>query len=270
MAKHYPQALWDAIRAYWENNFSASYLDAANAVARGEDSPNKSAISSKAKSQGWVKKYNIDEHKISDVSDGGKNKTDGTDKAFDNGQTLAEINSKAKRKADIRQVKSDGLADIITKNIHLSRAEIDELCVDFRAEVVQKHRGDFNEANSVVDLCIQLFKKAMDIILEGGYVSDGDIVEKNGYVHQNLKQNLVLAEFTIKAMLNAAGVKNIAQTNERKSYGLETFEESTNSSELSKKAMSQTSMANHYERIRLSKPNEKQKMKDRLKGLVES
>ena len=269
MAKHYPKELWEAIRAYWENT-NASFLEAANAVARGEDSPNKSAISSKAKIQGWVKKYSNEEHKISDVSDGSSNKTDGTDKAYDNGQSLASINSKAKIKADIKQAKSDGLADIITNNIHLSRAKIDELCVDFRVEVLQKHRGDFNEANSVVNLCIQLFRKAMDIILDGGYVVDGDIVEKNGYVHQNLKQNLYLAEFTIKAMLNAAGVKNIAQTNERKSYGLETFEESTNSSELSKKALSQTAMANHYERIRLSKPNEKQKMKDRLKGLVES
>ena len=114
------------------------------------------------------------------------------------------------------------MADVITQNIHLSRAEIDQLCVDFRVEVLQKHRGDFTEANNVVNLCIQLFRKAMDIILDGGYVVDGDIVEKNGYVHQNLKQNLVLAEFTIKAMLNAAGVKNIAQTNERKAYGLET------------------------------------------------
>jgi hypothetical protein len=119
MAKHYPQTLWDAIRAYWENS-NASFLDAAKAVAKGEDSPNKSAISSKAKIQGWVKKYSNEEHKISDVSDGSSNKTDGTDKASDSGQTLANINSKAKRKADIRQAKSDGLADVITQNIHLS------------------------------------------------------------------------------------------------------------------------------------------------------
>ena len=105
----------------------------------------------------------------------------------------------------------------------------------------------------------------MDIILDGGYVVDGDIVEKNGYVHQNLKQNLVLAEFTIKAMLNAAGVKNIAQTNERKAYGLETYEEPNSGGELSKKALSQTGMGNHYERIRLSKPDEKSLLKNRLK-----
>jgi len=83
-------------------------------------------------------------------------------------------------------------------------------------------------------------------------------------------QALKMIDISLKAMVNVAVIKNYAQTNERKSYGLETFEESTNSSELSKKALSQTAMANHYERIRLSKPNEKQKMKDRLKGLVES
>ena len=254
----YPQTLWDAIRAYWENT-NASYLEAAKAVCKGEDIPSKPVIYKRAQRENWKKKGN------GEVTDG-----NGGNEALLIGQSLANINNKAKKKVDVKQSSGNGLADVITKNIHLSRAEIDELCVDFRVEVLQKHRGDFNEANSVVNLCIQLFKKAMDIILEGGYVSDGDIVEKNGYVHQNLKQNLVLAEFTIKAMLNAAGVKNIAQTNERKAYGLETFEESTSSGELSKKAMSQTSMANHYERIRLSKPNEKQKMKDRLKGLVES
>jgi hypothetical protein len=267
MAKHYPQTLWDAIRAYWENS-NASFLDAAKAVAKGEDSPNKSAISSKAKIQGWVKKYSNEEHKISDVSDGSSNKTDGTDKASDSGQTLANINSKAKRKADIRQAKSDGLADVITQNVHLSQAEIDELCVDFRVEVLQKHRGDFTEANNVVNLCIQLFRKAMDIILDGGYVVDGDIVEKNGYVHQNLKQNLYLAEFTIKAMLNAAGVKNIAQTNERKAYGLDTYEEPNSGGDLAKKALSQTGMGNHYERIRLGKPDEKMLLRGRLKDKV--
>ena len=108
----------------------------------------------------------------------------------------------------------------------------------------------------------------MDIILDGGYVVDGDIVEKNGYVHQNLKQNLCLAEFTIKAMLNAAGVKNIAQTNERKAYGLEAYEEPNSGGELSKKALSQTGMGNHYERIRLRKPDEKSSLKNRLKDKV--
>lgn len=258
----YPQTLWDAIRAYWENT-NAGYEAAAKAVSKGEDIPAKQVIQKRAVKEGWQKKY-----------DGVTVEGDGGDVSSPSSQSLANINNSARKKADFKQAKGDasddGLVGVITKNIHLSREEIDELCVDFRAGVLRKHRGDFNEANSVVNLCIQLFKKAMDIILEGGYVSDGDIVEKNGYVHQNLKQNLVLAEFTIKAMLNAAGVKNIAQTNERKSYGLETFEESTSSGELSKKAMSQTSMANHYERIRLSKPNEKQKMKDRLKGLVES
>lgn len=265
MAKHYPQTLWDAIRAYWENNPNASYLDAANAVAKGEACPKKAVISSRANSQGWVKKNNTDEHKISDSK---TDDIDGKIKASDNGQSLANINNRAKKKADIKQVKTDGLANVITQNIHLSRAEIDELCVDFRAEVLQKHRGDFTEANNVVNLCIQLFRKAMDIILDGGYVADGDIVEKNGYVHQNLKQNLGLAEFTIKAMLGAAGVKNIAQTNERKAYGLETYEEPNSGGELSKKALSQTGMGNHYERIRLRKPDEKSSLKNRLKDKV--
>lgn len=146
------------------------------------------------------------------AEDGKTDDTDGNSKALNEGQSLANINNRAKRKADIKQSKTDGLADVITQNIHLSPAEIDELCVDFRVGVLQKHRGDFGEMNNVVNLCVQLFRKAMDIISDGGCVSDGDIVEKNGYVHQNLKQNLGLAEFTIKAMLGAAGVKNIIQT----------------------------------------------------------
>ena len=267
MAKHYPQTLWDAIRAYWENT-NAGYEAAAKAVAKGEDSPNKSAISSKAKIQGWVKKYNSDEHKISDVSDGSSNKTDGTDKASDSGQTLANINNKAKRKADIKQAKSDGLANVITQNIHLSPAEIDELCVDFRAGILQKHRGDFDAMDAVINLCIQLFRKAMDIISDGGYVSDGDIIERNGFIHANLKANLSMADATIKAMLGAAGVKNIIQTNQRKAYGLDTYEEPNSGGELSKKALSQTGMGNHYERIRLSKPDEKSLLKNRLKDRV--
>lgn len=260
MAKHYPQTLWDAIRAYWENS-NASFLDAAKAVAKGEDIPSKPVIYKRAQRENWQKKGN------DKVTDG-----NGGNEALPSGQSLANINNRAKKKADFKQSSGnssgDGLADVITQNIHLSPAEIDELCVDFRAGVLQKHRGDFTEANNVVNLCIQLFRKAMDIILDGGYVVDGDIVEKNGYVHQNLKQNLGLAEFTIKAMLGAAGVKNIAQTNERKAYGLETYEEPNSGGELSKKALSQTGMGNHYERIRLRKPDEKSSLKNRLKDKV--
>lgn len=268
MAKHYPQILWDAIRAYWENNPNASYLDAANAVAKGEDIPNKSAISSKATLQGWVKRNNSDEHKISDGSNNKSDGSDGKSKASDNGQSLASINANAKKKADIKQVKSDGLANVITQNIHLSQAEIDELCADFRAGVLQKHRGDFDAMDAVINLCIGLFRKAMDIISDGGYVSDGDIIERSGFIHANLKQNLVMAEFTIKAMLNAAGVKNIIQTNQRKAYGLDTYEEPNSGGDLAKKALSQTGMGNHYERIRLGKPDEKAMLRDRLKDRV--
>jgi hypothetical protein len=265
MAKHYSQALWDAIRAYWENNPNASYLDAANAVAKGEACPKKAVISSRANSQGWVKKNNTDEHKISDSK---TDDIDGKIKASDNGQSLANINNRAKKKADIKQVKTDGLANVITQNIHLSPAEIDELCVDFRAGILQKHRGDFDAMDAVINLCIQLFRKAMDIISDGGYVSDGDIIERNGFIHANLKANLSMADATIKAMLGAAGVKNIIQTNQRKAYGLDTYEEPNSGGELSKKALSQTGMGNHYERIRLRKPDEKSLLKNRLKDKV--
>lgn len=269
MAKHYPQTLWDAIRAYWENNPNASYLDAANAVAKGEEHPNKSVISSKAKSQGWIKKSNSDVHKISDgKTDGSDNKSDGKSKASDSGKSLASINSTAKKKADIKQASGNGLADVITQNVHLSQAEIDELCADFRAGVLQKHRGDFDKMDTVINSCIELFRKAMDVILDGGYVLDNDIIEPNGFVHANLKQNLAMAEFTIKAMLSAAGVKNIVQANQRKSYGLDTYEEPNSGGDLAKKALSQTGMGNHYERIRLGKPDEKMLLRGRLKDKV--
>lgn len=260
MAKHYPQTLWDAIRAYWENT-NASYLDAAKAVAKGEDIPSKQVIQKKAIRENWQKKQTVGGDGVTASGDGG-------DEALPSGKSLANINNRAKKKADIKQASGDGLADVITQNIHLSPAEIDELCVDFRAGVLQKHRGDFGEMNNVVNLCIQLFRKAMEIISDGGYVSDGDIIERNGFIHVNLKVNLVMAEFTIKAMLNAAGVKNIIQTNERKSYGLETYEEPNSGGDLAKKALSQTGMGNHYERIRLSKPDEKSLLKNRLKDSV--
>lgn len=256
MAKHYPQTLWDAIRAYWENT-NASFLDAAKAVCKGEDIPSKPVIFKRAQKENWQKKCNAK------VTVG-----NGENEALPSGQSLANINNRAKKKADIKQASGNGLADVITQNIHLSPAEIDELCVDFRAGVLQKHRGDFGEMNNVVNLCVQLFRKAMDIISDGGYVSDGDIIERSGFIHANLKANLSMADATIKAMLGAAGVKNIIQTNERKSYGLETYEESMSSGDLSKKALSQTGMGNHYERIRLSKPDEKSLLKNRLKDKV--
>ena len=43
MAKHYPQTLWDAIRAYWENS-NASYAEAAKAVSKGENIPSTPVI----------------------------------------------------------------------------------------------------------------------------------------------------------------------------------------------------------------------------------
>jgi hypothetical protein len=77
-----------------------------------------------------------------------------------------------------------------------------------------------------------------------------------------------MADATIKAMLGAAGVKNIIQTNQRKAYGLDTYEEPNSGGDLAKKALSQTGMGNHYERIRLRKPDEKSSLKNRLKDKV--
>jgi hypothetical protein len=275
----YPQTLWDAIRAYWENNPNASYNDAAKSI--GEDAPSKAAIAKRAVDECWSKKTNKDVQKRADIEGvfrkiDKENETqvdgevDGESGNKNHARSLDIIKDRAKKKVDLKQSKVDGLADVITKNIRLSRAEIDDLCEDYRAEVLSRHRKDFDAANEVVNKCVLLFKKVVDILSDGGVVSDGDVIEKNGFVHEGMMQALKMIDISLKAMVNVAVIKNYAQTNERKSYGLETFEESTNSSELSKKALSQTAMANHYERIRLSKPNEKQKMKDRLKGLVES
>lgn len=275
----YPQTLWDAIRAYWENNPNASYNDAAKSI--GEDAPSKAAIAKRAVDECWSKKTNKDVQKRADIEGvfrkiDKENETqvdgevDGESGNKNHARSLDIIKDRAKKKADLKQSKVDGLADVITKNIRLSRAEIDDLCEDYRAEVLSRHRKDFDAANEVVNKCVLLFKKVVDILSDGGVVSDGDVIEKNGFVHEGMMQALKMIDISLKAMVNVAVIKNYAQTNERKSYGLETFEESTNSGELSKKALSQTAMANHYERIRLSKPNEKQKMKDRLKGLVES
>ena len=48
MAKHYPQTLWDAIRAYWENS-DAGYAEAAKAVSKGENIPSTPVIFKRAK-----------------------------------------------------------------------------------------------------------------------------------------------------------------------------------------------------------------------------
>ena len=258
----YPQTLWDAIRAYWENT-NAGYAEAAKAVSKGEDIPAKQVIQKRAVKENWQKKSD-------GKGDGVTVEGDGKIEVSHGSQSLVNINNRAKKKAYVKQAKGDGLADLITQNIRLSREEIDELCEDYRAEVLSRHRKDFDAANEVVNKCVLLFKKVVDILFDGGVVSDGDVIEKNGFVHEGMMQALKMIDISLKAMVNVAVIKNYAQTNERKAYGLETYEDTTSSGELSKKALSQTAMANHYERIRLSKPNEKQKMKDRLKGLVES
>ena len=47
----------------------------------------------------------------------------------------------------------NGLSDVILNNIHLSPEQIDELCEDYQAEVLARHRTDFNAVNAVVDKC---------------------------------------------------------------------------------------------------------------------
>lgn len=264
MAKHYSHSLWDAIRGYWENT-NASYLEAAKAVANGGEHPNKSIISTRSKAEGWIKKDNLNVHL---KTDGINSKTDGETDGSELSQSLTVINNRARKQADVKQAKTDGLADIIINNVHLSQSEIDDLCTDFRAGVLQRHRGDFNDIQAVVDKCVILFRKAVDVISEGGYVSEDDVIERDGFVHKGLKKNLGVLDATIKAMLNIAGVKNIVQTNERKSYGLETYEEPNSGGDLSKKALSQEYMGNHYERIRLSKSNEREAMLERLKKVA--
>ena len=57
MAKHYPQTLWDAIRAYWENS-NASYAEAAKAVSKGENIPSTPVIFKRKKKKIGKKKGN--------------------------------------------------------------------------------------------------------------------------------------------------------------------------------------------------------------------
>lgn len=264
MAKHYPQTLWDAIRAYWENS-NASFLEAAKAVCKGEDIPSKPVIFKRAQKENWQKKGNAK------VTVG-----NGNEDALPTEQTIDDINKSVRKKADLLGIKGNadskvgnGLSDVILNNIHLSPEQIDDLCEDYRASVLQNHRIDFDQLNAVVNKCIELFRKAIDLILEGCIAVDGDIVDpKTGFVHEGMARSLLTAEFSIKAMLNAATVKNIIQTNQRKSYSLETYEEPNSTGNLAQKALSSKGMGNHYERIRLSKKDERERMKDKLKGIA--
>lgn len=263
MTKTYPQTLWDAIKAYWENT-DAGYTEAALHVCKGEDIPSRPVIWKRAKKEKWEKKGN------KEVT-GGNN----SDDALPIEKTIENINKNARKKADILSVKGNtdskvgnGLSDVILNNIHLSPEEIDDLCEDYRAKVLQAHRTDFDKLNSVVDKCIEIFRKAIDLIIEGCVAVEGDIVDpKTGVVYEGMAKSLLTAEFSIKAMLSAATVKNIIQTNQRKSYNLETYEESSQGGDLSKKALSQKGMGDFYERIRLAKKEERERMKDKLKQL---
>jgi len=264
MAKHYPQTLWDAIRAYWENT-NAGYEAAAKAVCKGESVPSTPVIFKRAKKEKWQKKGN---EKVI----GGNNGNNALHKE----QVIEDINKSVRKKADLIGLKGNkaninvgnGLSDVILNNIHLSPEKIDELCEDYRAEVLSRHRADFDAVSEVVNKCVLLFKKVVDILSDGGKVEDGDVVEKNGFVHEGMLQALKMIDISLKAMVNVALIKNYAQTNERKAYGLETYEEANSSGDLAKKALSQTGMGNHYERIRLGKPDEKAVLRDRLKDRV--
>lgn len=267
MAKHYPQPLWDAIRAYWENS-NASFSAAAIAVSKGEDVPSKQVIQKKATREGWVKKTRSGDEVVT-KSDEVVTKGDDNSKASTDGKTIENINKNVKRKADILGIKGDGLSDVILNNIHLSPEQIDELCEDYRAEVLARHRTDFNAVNAVVDKCVALFRKVVDILSDGGKVEDGDVIERNGFVHQGMMQALKMIDISLKAMVNVALIKNYAQTNERKSYGLDTYEEPNSTGNLAQKALSSKGMGNHYERIRLSKKEERERMRDKLKSVTQ-
>ena len=264
MAKHYPQTLWDAIRAYWENS-NASFLDAAKAVCKGEDYPDKSVIFRRAQKENWCKKSN--------GNNNGAKKDNGNNEPLQSEQHIEKNNKNVKRKADLLAIKSNGdsngLSDVILNNIHLSPEQIDELCEDYRAEVLARHRTDFNAVNAVVDKCVALFRKVVDILSAGGKVEDGDVIERNGFVHQGMMQALKMIDISLKAMVNVALIKNYAQTNERKSYGLDTYEEPNSTGNLAQKALSSKGMGNHYERIRLSKKDERERMREKLKSVTQ-
>ena len=261
MAKHYPQTLWDAIRAYWENS-NASFLEAAKAVCKGEDIPSKPVIFKRAQKENWQKKGNAK------VTVG-----NGNEDALPTEQTIDDINKSVRKKADLLAIKgngdSNGLSDVILNNIHLSPEQIDELCEDYRAEVLARHRTDFNAVNVVVDKCVMIFRKIVDILHDGGKVENGDVIERNGFVHQGMMDTLKMIDVSLKALLNASAIKNIIQTNERKSYNLETYEEPNGTGNLAQKALSSKGMGNHYERIRLSKKDERERMRDKFKSVTQ-
>lgn len=281
MAKSYSPEIWKAIKRYWENNPKASYNDAAKSI--GADAPSKAAVAKKAVEERWSKKSNQDIQKRADIegvcrqvddeeSSQVDAQVDGESDKKNHAQSLAIINNKAKRKADLKQsqvdAQVDGLAGLIASNAKLTDEEVDEICADFRAGILQKHRGDFDQIDAVVNTCVGLFKKAMDAIASGGYANENDVIDGDGFVHVNLMNNLKLADATIKSMFNVTLIKTNKQNNERKSYGLDTYEEPNSGGDLAKKALSQTGMGNHYERIRLGKHDEKTLLRDRLKDKV--
>lgn len=284
MAKTYTQNVWAAIKRYWENNPKASYNDAAKSI--GTDAPSKAAIGKRAIEERWKKKDNNDIQKRADIEgvcrqidDENEAQVDGVDDESDrqvdaesdnknHAQSLATINNKAKRKADLKQSQVDGLASLIASNAKLTDEEVDDICADFRASILQRHRTDFDKIDGVINTCVDLFKKAMDAIASGGYASENDVIDGDGFVHTNLMNNLKLADATIKSLFNVTLIKTNKQNNERKAYGLDTYDEPNSGGDLAKKALSQTSMANHYERIRLAKPSEKELARSRLKDIV--
>lgn len=288
MAKSYSPEIWKAIKRYWENNPKASYNDAAKSI--GADAPSKAAVAKKAVEERWSKKSNQDIQKRADiegvcrqvddeegaqvdgVDDENDRQVDGESDKKNHAKSIATINNKAKRKADLKQsqvdAQVDGLAGLIASNAKLTDEEVDEICADFRAGILQKHRGDFDQIDAVVNTCVGLFKKAMDAIASGGYANENDVIDGDGFVHVNLMNNLKLADATIKSMFNVTLIKTNKQNNERKSYGLDTYEEPNSGGDLAKKALSQTGMGNHYERIRLGKPDEKTLLRGRLKGAI--
>lgn len=246
MAKHYPQTLWDAIRAYWENS-NAGYLEAAQKVSKGECYPSKTVIFNRAKKEGWQKKENAKENK----------------------ENAKENTKRIHKKADLLAIAKDGLADVILKNEYLTTEQIDEVCEDYRAQVISRHRNDFNTVNEVVDKCVMIFRKIVDILHDGGQVQSGDVIERNGFVHQGMMDTLKMIDVSLKALLNASAIKNIIQANERKAYNLETYEEPSSTGNLAQKALSSKGMGNHYERIRLSKKDERERMRDKLKSVTQ-
>lgn len=296
MAKTYSADVWKAIKKYWENNISASYKDAANAIAAQLDItvPSKAAIGKKAIEEKWRKRDNQNSQIMADIIDsecreihdqvdgdtsqvdgqvdGKSSQVDGEKEGVNKALSIANINTRAKKKADLKQAlvdgQVDGLAGVILDSVNLTSDEIDDICADYRASILQKHRCDFDSVDSVVNTCVGLFKKAMDAIASGGYVTENDVIDGDGFIHKNLMANLKLADGTIKSMFNVSLIKTNKQNNERKAYGLDTYEEPSETGNLAQKALSSKGMGNHYERIRLSKKEERERMKDKLKGVA--